>query len=116
MARDKLESYLPLTESTFYILLALQEPLHGYAIMQAIEVMSDGAVRVGPGTLYGALSNLEKEKLVAKAGQEQRRKIYALTPKGANVFRLQLDRLDAMSRLAHEALDRAPGRTMRRRS
>ncbi len=44
-----LETYLPLTESTSYILLALAEPLHGYGVMQKVEAMSQGTVKLGPG-------------------------------------------------------------------
>ena len=50
--------YLPLSEATYYVLAALQEPLHGYALMQKVEAMSEGNVVIGPGTLYGAFSAL----------------------------------------------------------
>ncbi|EHI68654.1 transcriptional regulator, PadR domain protein [Streptococcus ictaluri 707-05] len=49
---------LPLTETTSYILLALLEPGHGYHIMQKVEEMSDGDVRIAAGTMYGAIENL----------------------------------------------------------
>ena len=62
MINDKqIRKYLPLTESTFYILLTLQEPLHGYAVMQTVREISQGTVEIGPGTLYGAFTNLEKK-------------------------------------------------------
>ena len=47
-----------LTESTFYILLSLVTPRHGYGIMQEVERMSEGRVRLRAGTLYGALNTL----------------------------------------------------------
>ena len=50
---QKLAKYLPFTEATAYIPLALVEPLHGYAVMQRVDEMSQGTVKVGPGTLYG---------------------------------------------------------------
>ena len=50
--------YLPLTESTFAILVALAEPRHGYGIMQAVAQADGGGIRLGPGTLYGALTKL----------------------------------------------------------
>ena len=50
--------YLPLTETTFYILVALLEPGHGYYIMQKVEELSGGDVRVAAGTMYGAIENL----------------------------------------------------------
>ena len=79
--------YLPLTESTTYILMALAEPLHGYALMQKVEEMSQGTVKIGPGTLYGAFSRLEKEGLIKMIKEEERRKSYALTDKGREGLR-----------------------------
>ncbi len=87
-----LTRYLPLTEATCYIMLALTEPLHGYAIMQKVETMSEGTVKVGAGTMYGALSTLEKEGLIVKVDEQDRRKSYALTGKGRQVLRAQLQR------------------------
>ena len=95
---EHLEKYLPLTESTYYILLALREPLHGYGIMQKVEAMSAGTVKIGPGTLYGAFQVLEKEGLIAKVGEEERRKIYTLTAKGRQVLKKQVERLAIMLR------------------
>jgi DNA-binding PadR family transcriptional regulator len=92
------KKYLPLTESTYYILLALTEPLHGYGIMQKVDRISEGTVEIGPGTLYGALQALEKEALIIKVGEEERRKIYALTDKGSEVLRQQVNRLTIMVR------------------
>ena len=66
--------YLPLTETTSYIMLTLTEPLHGYSIMQKVEVMSEGTVKVGAGTMYGALSTLEKEGLIVRVDEHDRRK------------------------------------------
>ncbi|MCQ8255933.1 PadR family transcriptional regulator, partial [Streptococcus suis] len=59
MTRNK---HLPLTETTYYILLALLEPAHGYNIMQKVEDMSDGDVKIAAGTMYGAIENLLKLK------------------------------------------------------
>jgi DNA-binding PadR family transcriptional regulator len=93
MANDKeWTQLLPLTEATGYILLALNEPLHGYGVMQKIEQLSEGTVRVGAGTLYGAFTTLEKEGLIVKVGEEERRKSYTLTPKGRAVLREHLRR------------------------
>ena len=58
--------YLPLSEATTYIMLALVTPLHGYGIMQQVESLSEGTVTLGPGTLYGVLTSLEKERLIIK--------------------------------------------------
>lgn len=94
----EIDKYLPLTESTYYILLALVEPLHGYGVMQNVETLSENTVKVGPGTLYGAFQTLEKEALIVKVGEEDRRKIYTLTEKGREVLKRQIDRLAIMLR------------------
>jgi len=99
MKPDKeVDKFLPLTESTYYILLALIEPLHGYGVMQKVESLSEGTVEIGPGTLYGAFQSLEKEGLIIKVGEEERRKIYALTDKGREVLKEQINRLVIMVR------------------
>jgi DNA-binding PadR family transcriptional regulator len=95
--------YLPLTESTFAILVALAEPRHGYGIMQAVAQADGGGIRLGPGTLYGALTKLLEGGLIARAGDsntgDERRKLYVLTPLGRRVVRLESERLDRMARL-----------------
>ena len=98
MLRDDTKKYLPLTESTYYIMLTLVKPLHGYAVMQKIEEISNGTVKVGPGTLYGAFTSLEKEGLIVKVKEEERRKSYVLTPKGKKVLMNQIKRLEMMTR------------------
>jgi len=98
MAENSITKYLPLTEATYYILLALVEPLHGYAIMQKVEAISKGTVTVGPGTLYGAFTTLEKEGLITMVKEEERRKSYALTGKGKQVLTEQIRRLQIMAR------------------
>lgn len=102
--QDDTFKYLPLTESTYYILLALLEPLHGYGIMQKVDQLSEGTVTVGPGTLYGALSSLEKGGLIVKEREEERRKVYALTAKGRRVLAAQVQRIEIMARTGAAAL------------
>lgn len=91
MSRHKL---LPLTETMHYILLALREPLHGYAIMQKVEVMSKGQVRIAAGTLYGAIENLLKYKwIVLVPTDDPRRKVYKLTNEGLAILQIEQERL-----------------------
>jgi len=103
MAATDYSKYLPLSEATYYILVALDEPLHGYAIMQKVEAISEGTVAIGPGTLYGAFSTLEKQGLIAMVKEEARRKYYALTERGREVLAEQLRRLDIMVRNGKDA-------------
>ena len=78
-----------LTEAVYYILLSLTEPMHGYGIMQNVEVLSNGRVRLAAGTLYGAISTLlEKGWITALSGEkDSRKKKYHITPLGKNVLR-----------------------------
>ncbi len=86
---------LALTESTYYILLSLYTPRHGYAIMQRTEELSRGRVRLAAGTLYGALSAMtEKGWIVQLAGESgSRKKEYQLTERGLSVLRAETERL-----------------------
>ena len=98
MTEDNIAKYLPLTESTYYIMLSLIEPLHGYAVMQKVEAMSEGTVNLGPGTLYGVLTNLEKEDLIVMVKEAERRKCYTLTQKGRELLFSQIRRLEIMTK------------------
>jgi DNA-binding PadR family transcriptional regulator len=106
MATKEITKYLPLSEATYFILLALVEPLHGYGIMQKVEGMSEGTVNIGPGTMYGAFSTLEKEGLITMVKEEERRKSYTLTEKGKQVLTEQIQRLQIMARNGRTVLSR----------
>ena len=86
---------LALTESTYYILLSLMQPQHGYGIMQQTEAMSKGRVRLAAGTLYGALNSLcEKGWIIQLPCDDgSRRKEYRLTERGKKVLQNEVDRL-----------------------
>jgi DNA-binding PadR family transcriptional regulator len=96
--------YLPLSEASFYVMAALSEPLHGYAIMQKVEAMSEGNVVIGPGTMYGAFATLEKQGLIEKVSEVDRRKSYALTDRGRLVLAEHTRRLAIMVRNGQAAL------------
>ena len=96
-----LSKYLPLTETTFYIMLALVEPNHGYATMQKVEELSHGKVRIAAGTMYGALENLAKQKLIESVQTEdKRRKVFELSETGRSVLKLEVERLQQMITVA----------------
>lgn len=84
---------LPLSETMHYILLALREPLHGYAVMRKIEKMSNGSVSLAPGTLYGAVENLNKHGWIEPVGNSGRRKIYKITTEGKSILDMEQERL-----------------------
>lgn len=84
MNRDK---NLPLTETVYYILLALTEPAHGYVVMQNVEELSGGQVKLAAGTMYGAIENLLKKKwIVSLHSDDPRRKIYRISELGKKVL------------------------------
>lgn len=98
-----LTKFLPLTETTFYIMLALKEAAHGYSVMQKVEKLSDGKVRIAAGTMYGALDNLTKQKLIESVKSEDaRRKVYKLTDAGHEVLKLEIMRLRHIIKIAEE--------------
>ncbi len=74
----------PLTPIVFHILLALSDgPLHGYAIMKAVEKQSEGAVKTGPGTTYGSIERMETAGLVEEAkSSEHRKRAFQITREG----------------------------------
>ena len=86
---------LALTESTYYILLSLYSPQHGYGIMQQTEELSHGRVRLAPGTLYGALTSMTEKGWIVQLPVEDgsRRKEYRLTESGRAVLNNELSRL-----------------------
>lgn len=102
------ESFLPLPAATFQVLLALvDEERHGYAIMKEVAERTDGAVRLGPGTLYGTLKRLLEAGLVEEGAErtdpdagDERRRYYRLTKLGLVVARAEAHRLDKLVRMA----------------
>lgn len=94
--------YVPMTETGFYILLCLQSPNHGYGIVQKVERMTEGEIRLSPGTMYGSLSKMEKDGLIAFVREEEKRKIYHITELGRQVLQLELKRIERLYRNSQE--------------
>lgn len=86
----------PMSEAMYYILLALLEPLHGYAIMEKVQEISKGRIKIGPGTLYGVLKRLEKDNYIQLSDAEGRRKIYHMTIIGERALKREFERLSSM--------------------
>ncbi|WP_042220625.1 PadR family transcriptional regulator [Oceanobacillus manasiensis] len=102
------EEFLPLSQATYYILLSLRMVRHGYGIMQDVEEISQGEVKMGPGTLYGALGKLEKQQVIQKVTVEsdERRKYYALTELGKQVLQKEYIRLTSLVNNATGIIER----------
>ncbi|MBA7469064.1 hypothetical protein ES705_01911 [subsurface metagenome] len=97
---NRIKKLSPLTETTFYILVSLLEPLHGYGIMQKVIKLSKDRIHLGPGTLYGALSNLVDTSLIIPREPKEpnsRRKIYIITELGKELIEFEVNRLEEMA-------------------
>ena len=102
------ESLLPLRPSVFHILLALSDgDLHGYGIMQEVADHTAGQIKLGPGTLYGAIKRLLSDGLIVEADErpdpeldDERRRYYRLTDFGQKVLRAEVQRISQMVSVA----------------
>ena len=114
------EDLLPLTPVALNVLLALADgERHGYGIMLEVRERTGGRVRLGPGTLYGAIKRLKEGGMIEESGErpdpegdDERRRYYRLTGFGGEVLAAEVGRLDGLVRAAREkgALPRrAPG-------
>ena len=116
MATDPAQ-HLPLTPVVLHMLLALageRGGKHGYALAREVEEVSEGQIRMGPGTLYGSIqrmidAGLIDEAATRKSDEVERRRYYRLTPLGRRVLELELARLHAVIAIArHKNLLPAP--------
>lgn len=113
----KIQPALPLTEATFFILLSLApEPKHGYAIMKAVNQMSNGRITFSTGTLYGAIKRLLDQGWIVRNGEGEEgreensqarsdetsrsRKEYELTVLGRKVYNAEVSRMQELVQLA----------------
>ena len=91
----------PMSESYFYILLCLAKgENHGYGIMQMTEKLTDGDVKIGSGTMYGATGNMMKKgwirEIMSTEPGVERRRLYQLTESGREALRAEINRLRRM--------------------
>ncbi|MCH5332974.1 MAG: helix-turn-helix transcriptional regulator [Agathobacter sp.] len=97
----------PLTESYFFILLCLYRgPNHGYGIMQQTLTLSNGNVRIGSGTMYGATSQMMKRGWIEECHAEgfDRKRQYRLTEEGRRVLKEEAERLRHLVRTADDVM------------
>ena len=100
-----------LPPAVFHLLLALRDgEQHGYALMQRVEELTDGAVRMGPGTLYGAIKRMLADGLIEETAErpdpavdDQRRRYYRITATGERARAAEVDRLETLLRNARRA-------------
>lgn len=98
------EALLPLTPVVLHVLLALADERHGkhgYAVAREVEELTDGQIRMGPGTLYGSIQRMLDASLIeesprarrARPDEDERRRYYRITPFGRRVLELEVTRL-----------------------
>ncbi|MEN8078930.1 PadR family transcriptional regulator [Clostridioides difficile] len=90
MAREKFQN---LTEPMYYILISLLEERCGVDIMAAVDEVSKGRVKVGPGTLYALLGKFEKEDMIRETEVVGRKRSYIITSKGLEILKEEYERL-----------------------
>ena len=99
--------HLPLTETSFFILLSLAaSPKHGYAIMKEVEAISEARVVLATGTLYSALRRMLDDDWIERLEAPQiingrERKLYQLTEHGRSILQAEIDRLQKLINLPH---------------
>ena len=89
----------PITESTYYILLAVLKPNHGYGIVQRVEELTNRRVSLGAGTLYGAINTLLEKGWIMLYSEEKnsrRKKEYLITNLGKSILLEEIDRLEEL--------------------
>ena len=98
-----------LTEAVYYILLSLLEPMHGYGIMQNVERLSGGRLRLAAGTLYGAISTMQEKGWITAlgGGTDSRKKEYVITDAGRAALRAEYQRLCELVMNGRAALEEA---------
>lgn len=102
-----------ITEQSYLVLLALaEEPRHGYGVVQAVVELSDGAVKLGAGTLYGILDRLVAAEMAEASGElivdGRLRRYYRLTEAGLDALSKETARMRALARRAQRVLTAAP--------
>ena len=98
----------PLTESYFYILMCLYGgDNHGYGIMQMTEQLSNGRVKIGSGTMYGATGNMLKKGWIVECPDlgGERRRMYRLTHEGRRIFLEEYRRISELAESAKNVID-----------
>lgn len=97
-----IKKYIPMTETTYYTLLALKEERHGYAIMQFVRELTENRIHMGTGTLYTMLGRLVEDALIEVVSNENGKKVYRLTPMGDEILKMELERLRKQLRNGEE--------------
>ncbi|GAB3063044.1 PadR family transcriptional regulator [Virgibacillus ainsalahensis] len=95
-----LKTYIPMTETAYYILLSLTEPRHGYGIIKHVEKITNGRIRLGSGTIYGTLTKMQRDGVITVYADEKRKKTYEITTIGKKLIISEIKRLKELHKNA----------------
>lgn len=92
----KFNSWIPLSETAYYIFISLNIPRHGYGIIKYVEELTEGRIILGSGTIYTTLGKMKKANLITVFQDEERKTVYTLTSKGKELLFLEIERIKKM--------------------
>ena len=87
------KKYIPMTETTYYTLLSVTVPRHGYAIMQYVSELTRGRIVLGTGTLYTMVGRLAADGIITTVPNDEGKKTYQLTEIGRELLKYETKRL-----------------------
>jgi len=106
MSDGLIKKYIPMTETTYYTLLALIQPRHGYAIMQFVSRLTEERIRLGTGTLYSMVGRLVEDSVIRIISDDNEKKTYQITEVGLNLLKKETNRLSRQLENGRDILGR----------
>ncbi len=106
MEDSLIKKYIPMTETTYYTLLAVTDKRHGYAIMQFVNELTKGRIQLGTGTLYTMVARLTADGIIEIVPSEEGKKSYLLTETGKELLERETKRLECQLADGTEVLGR----------
>lgn len=88
-----LKSFMPMSETAYYILLSLTEPRHGYGIIQHVDKITNKRIKLGSGTVYGTLTKMHKSGVITIYSDEDRKTVYEITDIGKTLITAEINRI-----------------------
>ncbi|MBP1547731.1 MAG: PadR family transcriptional regulator [Oscillospiraceae bacterium] len=92
-SKKLLSAYLPMTETAFYILLSMSEPRHGYGIAKFVSELTNERIKLGSGTIYGTLTKMQRDGIIAVFDDTEKRIVYEITDTGKELLRAEMNRI-----------------------
>jgi len=92
-SKKLLSAYLPMTETAFYILLSMSEPRHGYGIAKFVSELTKERIKLGSGTIYGTLTKMQRDGIIAVFDDTEKRIVYEITDTGKELLRAEMGRI-----------------------